>query len=419
MKRTRKKKGLLQKASQAFFIISSILMLLSTVALYFYTRAMLEKEIEEELRSTEARIETALISNKAQYSLPPVVEVFQVNELGKETIKDTLIFDPSQNEMENFRELSTFVAVNNKKYHIIVRTLVVETKDILFGIVLSYVVILLFAFIFLFYFNKQKNKSLWHPFFNNLNVMKSFSLTSDAPIRLTESDILEFTELNQEISTLTNKVRTDYLNLKQFTEDVSHEIQTPLAIIQAKMENIINDQSINEKQYNQFTSIQKDIKRLTQLNRRLALLTKIDNHQYIKIEKVMITDIVKECIQNFKEISPIPFSYQQENEIQIHMDPYLANVLCNNLISNAIKYSIENKGISIIAKGNSLTIANFGDNPLVHPEKLFNRFYRESEGTKSTGLGLAIVKKICDLYGFEIGYYFKDQTHTFKLVFQN
>ncbi|MEB8329539.1 HAMP domain-containing sensor histidine kinase [Flavobacteriaceae bacterium KMM 6897] len=418
MKRSRKKKGLLQKASKAFFIISSILMLLSTVALYFYTRAMLENEIEEELRSTEARIETALASNKAQYSLPPVVEVFQVNILGKERIKDTLIYDPSQNEMENFRELSSFVTINDKNYNIIVRTLVLETKDILFGIVLSYVIILLFAFIFLFYFNKQKNKSLWQPFFNNLDVMKSFSLSSDAPIQLTDSDILEFSELNQEISMLTNKVRTDYLNLKQFTEDVSHELQTPLAIIQAKMENIINEQSITEKQYNQFTSIQKDIKRLTQLNRRLALLTKIDNHQFIKMDEVTITDIVKECVQNFKELSPLPISFQQENKIQIQMDPYLANVLCNNLISNAIKYSKENKGISIIARGNSLTIANFGDNPLIHPEKLFNRFYRESEGIKSTGLGLAIVKKICDLYGIEISYSFQEQSHIFQLDFQ-
>ena len=158
-------------------------------------------------------------------------------------------------------------------------------------------------FIFQFYLNKSNNKKLWSPFFHNLEQMKTFSLLSTNPIQLLDSEILEFSELNKEIALLTGKVRDDYENLKQYTEDVSHELQTPLAIIQAKIENIINDQSVTEVQFNQLTSIQKDIQRLTQLNKRLTLLTKLENQQFTYRENIDITALIDQIISNFNEIS--------------------------------------------------------------------------------------------------------------------
>jgi hypothetical protein len=99
------------------------------------------------------------------------------------------------------------------------------------------------------------------------------------------------------------------------------------------------------------------------------------------------------------------------------MDPYLADILVNNLISNAVKYSKKGELITIITTQTSLVVSNLGEKPLEHPEKLFHRFYRESNGVKSTGLGLAIVKKICDLYQFEVTYEFEGKQHIFSIHF--
>ena len=99
------------------------------------------------------------------------------------------------------------------------------------------------------------------------------------------------------------------------------------------------------------------------------------------------------------------------------MDSYLAEILCNNLISNAIKHSPNKGEIVITAKGNSLSVSNEGNSALENPKQLYSRFYRESEATKSMGLGLAIVKRICDLYNFKIAYSFEDSTHIFKVHF--
>ena len=99
------------------------------------------------------------------------------------------------------------------------------------------------------------------------------------------------------------------------------------------------------------------------------------------------------------------------------MDVYLADILINNLVSNAIKHSKKNEEITIITKNNLLIISNFGEKALAHPENLFLRFYRESKANQSTGLGLAIVKKICDLYGFKISYQFEVDHHVFSIDF--
>ncbi len=391
-------------------------MALSTIVLYYYVKNLLQDEIEEELFSTEDRIERALMSNRETFSLPPVVEIAEVAELGLQLRKDTVIFDPSQDEMEEFRQLISFKEINGKNYRITVRTLIVESEDILIAVITSYLIIILFVFVFLFYFSKARNQKLWYPFFTNLEQMKQFSLSSPGPLQLVDSEILEFHELKREIEALTTKVKSDYLNLKQFTENVSHELQTPLAIIQAKVENIINGDYLNEVQYGQLTSIQKDIQRLTQMNKRLALLTKIENKQFVNIEKVCLTELLEEIIRNFNEISAAEMKYDKKNGIWAKMDPFLAEVLCTNLLSNAIKHNTYGGDIEIVARDNALSISNYGIKPLAHPENLYTRFYRENKNEKSTGLGLAIVKRICDLYGFFIGYEFIEGKHVFTVI---
>jgi signal transduction histidine kinase len=413
-----KKTKLIQKTSRIFLWISLALMILSTIALYFYVRNLLESEIEEELYSTKARIENSLMKNDTLYALPPVIEIKMTSKAGIEKLKDTIIYDPSQNEMEEFRELATYSKINGKYYKITVRSLVVETRNILMAIIISYLIIIIFVFVFLFYFNKAGNQRLWHPFFTNLDQMKRFSLESEQPIQLVESSILEFSELNTVILALTNKVKADYRNLKQYTEDVSHELQTPLAIIQAKIENIINSDNLNATQYGHLTSIQKDIQRLTQLNKRLSLLTKLENRQFTNPEELSLNAIIKERIDNFKELFPTKIELIEKGQVHISMDPYLLDILCDNLISNALRHTLANGLIKVGIDVQNLTVTNPGDKSLQHPEKLFTRFYGEAKAKKSMGLGLAIVQKICTLYGFVPTYGFEENTHIFNIRFQ-
>ena len=343
------------------------------------------------------------------------MEIERVSLLGVERLKDTLIFDPSQDELEEFRELTTYSDIDGKKYRITVRTLVEESEDILVAVVVSYLVIILLVFIFLFYFNKAWNQKLWFPFFNNLEQMKRFSLTSDRPIAFMDSDILEFSELNYEITALTDKVRSDYKNLKKYSEDVSREMQTPLPIIQAKIENIFNGDNLSDVQFEHLTSIQKDIQRLTQMNKRLTLLTKIENQQFSNPQLLDFNLQVKQRIENFSEIYPSKINLNEKSQMQLTMDTYLADVLIDNLLSNALKHTIEPGLVTITIEEDIFSVTNEGAQGILNPKKLFPRFYSETSHKKSMGLGLAIVKKICDLYGFGVTYVFKEGKHVFTI----
>tara|TARA_R110002051_G_scaffold138476_2_gene211201 strand:+ start:538 stop:1737 length:1200 start_codon:yes stop_codon:yes gene_type:complete len=394
-------------------------MLVSVLILYFFTKKLLQNEIEEELYSTEARVETILKSSNNTSFISPVIEVQLSEKIYDSYLKDTLIYDPSQNEMELFRELSTYKKIGTTTYKITIRALIIENENILIAIVISYIMMLLSTFIAFFYLQKKKNKELWNPFFKNLQQMKQFSLSSENEIKLVNSEIIEFTELNKEILTLTKKVQADYKNLKQFTEDVSHEMQTPLSIIQAKIENFFNGDQLNEDQFKNLTSIQKDILRLTQLNKKLTLLSKIDNNQFTTTEYINITNLLEEIINDFKDLTSAKIIFNKETNIIIKADAHLARILCTNLITNSIKYGVKDKEIQILAKKQSILVSNFGEKALQQSDKIFDRYYREASKIRSTGLGLTIVKKICDLHGFQIQYLFEDKHHIFKIDFNS
>ncbi|WP_268224039.1 sensor histidine kinase [Sinomicrobium oceani] len=416
MDKARKKTGLLQKTSRIFVMLSFLLMCCSTVVLYFYVRHILQQEIEEELYAITDRIETSLQQGEAPYSMPPVIEVVEAAATGQKILRDTLLYDDTQGKMELFRELVSFRTAGNRTYRITVRDYVLESQKILAAIIFSYVLIIALVFILLFYLNRAGNAYLWRPFFETLEKIGNFSLIDKEPLKLQDPDIREFSQLNKQVKTLTEKVRDDYRNLKQFTEDVSHELQTPLSIIQMKVDNIINSAPLSDEQYKQLTSIQKDIKRVTQMNKGLTLLTKIENNQFNLVREIDLSGMIRDKIADFEGLSNDKIELVCRDTLVVKMDYHLAEILCNNLISNAIKHCSGTGNIRVETTFLTLTVINPGDRAIVHADQVFERFYRENNSVRSTGLGLAIVKKICDLYQFDIAYAFVKNMHVFTVT---
>ena len=400
-------------------------MVISGVVLFFSIKILLESEIEEELYSNKNRVELILESDPEHQGIPPVIEVEKVNRDQQRILNDTLIYDPLQDEIELFRQLSQTKLINGQHYKITVRAMVIESENILVAIVSTFLIIILLAFLFLFYFNTNRNKKLWEPFFINLNKIKSFSIKERTDLNLIDSGIIEFDELNKELKALTAKVYSDYQNLKQFTEDISHEIQTPLAVMQAKIDTLVNAAPINQEQYQQFTSLENDIRKLKNLNKRLILLAKIDNNQFVNDQIISLKQIFEEAIENMTELSSATFKLKSNADPLLRIDPTLAVVLCNNLLSNAIKHNYKDNEILVEIEVDNVQVLNQGKAPINHPEHIFNRFYRESRNKDSSGLGLSIIKKVCEQYGYLPSYMFvapetkasKFGYHCFKIQF--
>ncbi|MBT8183703.1 MAG: HAMP domain-containing histidine kinase [Eudoraea sp.] len=412
-----KKIKLLKKSSRNYLVTGVILMVLSLVTLYFLTQYFIRDETDEALNSTLYRIEKLLEEKQPITSVQPLIDIQKTAFRGATSLKDTLIMDPLEGEEEIFRQLSAYKDINGTTYKISIRTLLVESEDILLAILASYIGIITLIFLAQFYFSRRNAKVIWKPFFENLDRVKEFSLHSNKKISFVETDIMEFSELNSELQTLTDKVILDYKNLKQFTEDISHELQTPLAIIQAKIGNFIDDNEISTNQFKLLSEIQQNVQRLSGLNKKLVLLAKIENQQFMASETINITDHLTKAVEHFQEMSSIPINYTPSRKIEIRMDATLAQVLVDNLISNAVKHCSKEGSINVDTIDNTIIIANSGNKSIAEPEKLYDRFYQESVSKKSLGLGLAIVKKICDSYNLKIDYRFENKFHYFRIQF--
>jgi signal transduction histidine kinase len=267
--------------------------------------------------------------------------------------------------------------------------------------------------------NYYLSRRLLRPFHQTLRAIKGFRVSNTAPLELQESNIREFEELNTLMLDMTDKIKDDYRNLKEFTENASHEIQTPLAIIKSKVELLIQS-SLNDEQMQHVQSIYEVSNRLSKINKALLLLAKIENQQFQQTQTIDLRQLVEKHLQNFQELIEMKNIYLKteiNSSAQIELNPILADMLISNLLSNAIKHNYQEGEIIVGLSQNVLKINNTGKTDGVKGEAMFERFKKGNNVSNSVGLGLSIVKKICDVNHINIVHLYKEDVHEFLLTF--
>jgi signal transduction histidine kinase len=214
---------------------------------------------------------------------------------------------------------------------------------------------------------------------------------------------------------MSEKILQDYMNLKEFNENAAHELQTPLAVIKSKLDLLIQNEKMDESQMNLINSIYEATTRMSRLNQGLLLISRIQNNQFNVSEEVNIETIVDSTLVHFGEMIDLQFirvTKQYIDPMVVHMNRTLAEILVNNLLSNAIRHNIQNGSIHITMNAKIFTIANTGPSLNVDPRQLFERFRKSDERLGSVGLGLSIVQKICTLYQLTASYNYSEGLHT-------
>ena len=217
---------------------------------------------------------------------------------------------------------------------------------------------------------------------------------------------------------MTRKMRDDYLNLKEFSENASHEIQTPLAVIRSKTDLLMQQKNLNKESINLLKSINEATTRLYKLNQGLLLISKIENQVFHAKKQISLRQITEAALNNYKEIMQlknIKVEVDVNNEAYVEMNEVLAEVMISNLLSNAVRFNIDGGLIKCTIDNKFFTLTNSGPPMRTNPEELFARFHKNSENQQSVGLGLSIVKKITDSYGMVITYKCNETVHELKL----
>jgi len=410
---------LLSKINRTYFKYGLLVFLVADVVIILMSNFILKDEIDQQLQ-LEAEVIAKTVEKKGEFhSIYPtdIAEEIRSSEFRQNTTKDTLLYEANHDELVPYRELKMYQTINGKNYRIITRMMLMEFDDIfsLFTALISTVLGLIFLLVLLF--THKMNSMLWGTFNKNVEVLKEFSFNLEHKLQLNQTGIKEFDDLNQVISKMSDRLEKDYQASKEFSANAAHELQTPLSIIRNKCEDLFSYTDLNEKVIDSIREIYVSTDRLSGVTKALLLLAKIDHGQFNENEEINLNQFIKSKIDSFTEILDdrnLKIIFQSTGNSSIHMDKRLVNLWIQNIIVNAIKYSPDGKEIDIKLNNNLLSVSNFGEKAIQHPEQIFNRFYKESEQVGSSGIGLALVKKIADHYRIESEYIFEKDKHIFK-----
>lgn len=337
-------------------------------------------------------------------------------EKTRDVFSDTLIYDKNEREMAPQRLLTSVLQIGGINYKIKIWRSTLEYDELYAGITMSLVIVLIFMALASMLMNFWISKTLWKPFYKTVANVKSFRAIDSKVPGFLNTSVTEFSDLNDSIRDMMEKMISDFNSQKKFTENASHEIQTPLAVIKTKVDLLIQSKNLGESEAGLIMSIEDACMKLVRMNQSLLLLTKIENRQFAALEKVSLQEIVKTSLRLFEgRIDDIQndVDIKMKSDFWVFINKDLCLILVNNLVQNALRHKSENGKIEILLDAGSLTISNPGLAPL--PDNIFERFNKDSFSAESMGLGLAIAREIAETGGLTLTYTFLAKRHLFIL----
>jgi two-component system sensor histidine kinase ArlS len=222
------------------------------------------------------------------------------------------------------------------------------------------------------------------------------------PIKTSTQD---FKYLDESLMLLMDQINIDFEKEREFTANASHELMTPISILQNKMENLLADEEVTEELAPKIVGMMKTLDRLKKISSSLLLISRIDNEQFVKKEALsprdLINEIMEEISHRLEEKNIRIYLNVSEKAVIKTVNKDLLFQMFYNLIHNAIKFNKVDGSIVIEDRhlkngAYEITVENTGRGiSKEHLPLIFNRFRKTNgDGNVGYGLGLAIVKSI-------------------------
>lgn len=294
-------------------------------------------------------------------------------------------------------------------------------EDIVEGMVIHYFLIFFATMLALFVTIRFVTKRLWKPFDDTLRKVEKFNLVQGDIPHFSDTDVQEFRRLNHSLEQLMRKDQRAYRIQKEFTENASHELQPPLAIIRSKLD-LLMQEDMTEAQARIVSDLYDLTIRMGNLNRNLLLLAKIENAQYHATEEVDVAAFLTETMPLYDTLrhghTLTLDDRRTQKGVKLQANAALLESLLKNLIVNAIRHSKSRGEIRIVVADDRLVVSNASeDGKPLDAASLFHRFSKSDVSQKGNGLGLAIVKAICDFHQWTVEYAFHAGQHQFVVHF--
>ncbi|MDH3710483.1 MAG: HAMP domain-containing histidine kinase [Cyclobacteriaceae bacterium] len=415
---------LIYKYTLWYLLISLGVFVVGSIITYQVMKREISREQERFLRERLTFVERMV--DRRQPDSVLVRDKIRVEPLPQATAEteisysDTVVMHSTLERMEPHTKLEVVREVAGKFYHISLYDVIVEQDDIIESVRESMIKVYLLLTGTVLLLGVFAGLYLFKPFNKTLNLIRNFDLDRGQPIRQIKTGTQEFDRLNQFLEEMTTKVQTDYNALKEFSENASHEMQTPLANAIGKLELLLNNPKLEAKESQKVMGALDSLRQISKMGQSLGLLTKIENREFANKAPLDFSTSVTRALDNFQELidlKSITLERSITPHVEVIMDPNLADIMINNLLSNAIRHNERNGIIRTKVDESGFIICNTGKPPSAAPDSLFDRFKKDSNGRDGMGLGLSIVKKICDVSGFKIDYWYELNEHRLEIEF--
>lgn len=329
-------------------------------------------------------------------------------------------FNKAEGHQVDYRILYTKIKIRNHPYILESRIPMIENHDLIMILVTQYGSLFLILIVSLAVLQKLISRKLWKPFYSTLEKIEHFSLEKGAVPEFDNSGVCEFVMLNKILTDLIKENVSIYKKQKEFIENASHELQTPLAVFQSQLDILLQQSDLSKSITDKIQSLYSLSARMARLNKNLLLLTRIDNQEFDKTEEIDFVQTLYGQLQYLRELAEsegLKFKVNIEKPLKIKGNRILTESLITNLIVNAIRYNIENGIIKIQINDRIFEVSNSGDSTPLDSNRIFRRFNNISKEKRSNGLGLSIVYQICQFHQWNIKYIYNNDLHNFIVTF--
>lgn len=419
--------NLLTKTTLYYVTVSLFVFFIGGIGMYKLIKTLEENKVKKELNNHKLRLLYSIEHHEIRPSdisaaSGGLISFIKVDSLSNNVDHyiDTLIVDKLSNSIVSFKCLSFGTTINKIDYRAFIYKPMTELNFLVEQIALIVTIITIFFLLAVYFLYRYFFARIWSDFFDTIHKIQDFNLSSPEPMKFSQSMIIEFNELNDVLKKMIDRINADFQALREFSGNLSHEIQTPLAVIKSKASLLIQDENINENQMILAGNITRETNRISSFIKALALFSKLEYAQFPNPETIDVELIVHRNLAIFEDFidnKQIRVNVRANSKLNIKMNKELANILFTNLIKNAVRHNLQQGKIDINISSNSFTISNTGNELSYDANLLFNRFLKHKPNSESLGIGLSIVKKICDYYKFSIQYINIERLHTITLKF--
>ena len=339
-------------------------------------------------------------------------EYISIEPIINDTLIDVIEFSQRiiEGELVDYRVLSYSIKENGNNYLIEIGKSISTIYHFEYNLKRVTFLFLIIVISLTFLLDLSFIQYLLIPFERIVKKLKSTNHPASFDYKPVKTSTSDFEYLDETIHSLMRKIEGAFNDEREYISNVSHELLTPVSIIQSKLDNIINDGNLQEADMIKILESKKTLRRLTNLVRTLLMMSRIENEEYILTEKVNITNTLQYVIEEIedkiaaKELR-LKLKFKAKDFVFVGNDNLLFT-LFYNFINNAIRYTDKGQISIETLMENHQFLVKISDTGIgIQKDKIphiFSRFKNSNETKDSYGLGLALSKKICDYHKINV-----------------